>query len=281
MAAPVTPSGSSTGTAATSTTASTATADAAPAEDVDTTRAASRQWYGFALLCVVATAVISYLAGFHIQTPALKVETGTFTAVAALWVATQAVERFAELTLAPLRLKRSAWAFGAAKSPAYRANRTLFIGGVSTVAGALLSAFFGIYFVSMLSAAPGDGAAPPRVPVTTVTTGSGVIGEAPAPTSSGAGSTSDEPGSKDKTALALDVFVTALAIGGGTKALHSLLDRIEAKPADSGSGGSGSAGGGGAGGGGATGGAASGGSAAPQAQSAAQGPGPAPGRPGA
>jgi hypothetical protein len=216
-----------------------------------------------ALLLMAVAVALSLVAGFRVHRPALKIDTATFSVVAALYVATQAVERFVELTIAPIsRLT------GGPSAANHRTNRTLVLGSISTLLGVLASMALGLYFVSMLTGSPGDHATDAQ------TTKSGAVACGtctPSTTASSAaavqeptstGTTPSKPTTGDHLALSVDVLITGLTIGGGTKALHDLIDRISASS------------------GGSTGGAASSTPAAPQGQQAAQRQGQAPGPPG-
>lgn len=214
-----------------------------------------------ALALMVVAAGLSLVAGFWLHRPALKIDTATFSVVAGLYVATQAVERFVELAIAPIsRLT------GNPGAPNHRTNRTLVLGSISTLLGVAASAALGLYFVSMLTGSPGDHA----TDVQTTKSGAVACGtcvstttastEVPVPQPTPTGTKPSKPTSGDHLALSVDVFITGLTIGGGTKALHDLIDRISAS-------------------GGSTGGAASSSPPAPQGQQAAPAPDQAPGRP--
>ncbi|HZQ27383.1 MAG TPA: hypothetical protein VFA94_06770 [Acidimicrobiales bacterium] len=216
---------------------------------VESTTAATKPWPRLGRRALIVAAALSAYFGFQWRQPALKINTASFAIVAGLYVATQAIERVAELVVAPWdgtrprrprfmhRLLRGYNGFGAPGSATYKANRTLFVGAVSTVLGVVASGLLGIYFVSTLTNQPGDGAAPPLPAVTTTTSlpnGGPVISQCP-----NAGLGTDSPCNNktegipwhSRLALSADVFVTGLAFGGGTKVVHDLLERISAKTA--------------------------------------------------
>jgi hypothetical protein len=216
-------------------------------EAVESTTAATKPWPRFGRWSLLVAAALSAYFGFQWRQPALKISTASFAIVAGLYVATQAIERLAELAVAPWdgtrprrprfvhRLLRGYNGFGARGSATYKANRTLFVGAVSTVVGVVASGLLGIYFVSTLTNQPGDGAAPPLPAVTTTTSlpnGGPVITQCP---NGGLGTDSPCDTKTEgipwhaRLALSADVFVTGLALGGGTKALHDLLEHISPK----------------------------------------------------
>ena len=146
----------------------------------------------------------------------LKPDVGVF---ALLYIAAQAIERLLEplVSLDPFKLRfeqvRNAAAAAAGASDAaavtkaqaelnrWKSNRSVVIWSLASVAGMIFSATFGVFIIAMVVATPEGQAAPDR---------------------------------------ALDIAITGLVIGGGTKPLHDLITRVQASStnatkADSGS----------------------------------------------
>lgn len=135
--------------------------------------------------------VCSVYFGLVAKRESLPVDTGGFTVVAGLFVGALAIERLTELLIAP-------WVGSLER----KTTRNIFIGSVASLLGVLVAGGLGLYLMETLSGpdvtlhTPGDVAA---------AQGRGHIG----------------------WIRTLDVFVTGMAIAGGTKPLHDLISGLE------------------------------------------------------
>lgn len=97
-----------------------------------------------AIAVVVVAAGFSIFFGFSVKRPALAIATQTFTIFAGLFVATQAVERFTELCVAP-------WIGGASADGQERADKAILTGAIATLIGVVISGTVGLYLIHSIS----------------------------------------------------------------------------------------------------------------------------------
>ena len=211
--------------------------------DINGAEAADRWWWGSGLVLVAAAAALSWISAFNWPQHPLAIDTNAFIALAALYVAAQGIERFLELTLGATSVGHPGEK--AKRNPVlnkpfttadrYKANRTLLFGGVATVLGVALSGATGIYLLASLSTSGGGSASSSQSGVTTTVTSSQSPGASlQAPGISETTSTTSPSGANERgIPLAVDTFITGLAIGGGTKALHDLISWIQASSSSS------------------------------------------------
>ncbi len=139
---------------------------------------------------VILTVVLSLVFGWAAR-PALVIDTSGFVVVAGLFVGALAIERLTELLIAP-------WV-GALP---HKTARSIVIGSVASVFGVLVAGGLGLYLLEIFTSE---------------------VLHTPAELAAAEGRTSTW------LIRSLDVFVTGMAIAGGTKPLHDLISGLEVR----------------------------------------------------
>lgn len=139
----------------------------------------------------ILSIVCSVYFGLVAERDSLPIDTTGFTVAAGLFVGALAIERLTELLIAP-------WVGSLER----KTTRNIFIGSVASLLGVLVAGGLGLYLLEILSG-----------PVVTLHTPGNVA------TSQGRGHIG--------WIRTLDVFVTGMAIAGGTKPLHDLISGLE------------------------------------------------------
>ncbi len=143
------------------------------------------------IAALTLTVAISFGFGFWWPQEPLQISTSGFIVTAGLFVGALAIERLTELLIAP-------WVGDVVG----KASRTVLIGSIAAVLGAIVAGSMGLYLLEILT------------------------DEAIHTTPNGVTPTVDE-----SLIRSIDILVTAMAIAGGTKPLHDLLSSLEKRTA--------------------------------------------------